>query len=220
MKIEQSYNLLIVGANGGIGLHAVKLALQAGHKVTAVVRNPANLILTHPNLDVVKGDIMLPGSFEQYLENKDAVISVIGAGGGLLDDKPTTLYSQGAANLLQAMNRQDVKRVLFISASALEVSPVIPFFVRLVAKYIIQKLLRHGYDDLRRMEKLVKESEVNWTIMRPPQLTDKPVTGHYRIAINHYLKNCLKISRADVAYFMVNNLTTEAIYKTTVEIAY
>jgi putative NADH-flavin reductase len=220
MKIEQSYSLLIIGANGGVGLQAVELALQAGHKVTAMVRNPAKLTLTHPNLDVVKGDILLPGSFEDYLKDKDAVISAIGVGGGLLDDKPTTLYSQGNANLLQAMTKHGVKRAFFISASALEVSPVIPFFVRLVAKYIIQKLLRHGYDDLRRMEKLVKESEVNWTIMRPPQLTDKPVTGRYRIAINHYLKNCLKISRADVAHFMVNNIMSDTIYKTTVEIAY
>ncbi|HTH81558.1 MAG TPA: SDR family oxidoreductase [Mucilaginibacter sp.] len=220
MKIEQSYNLLIIGANGGVGLQAVQLALQAGHKVTAIVRNPARLTLTHPNLDVVKGDILLPGSFESHLKNKDAVISAIGVSGGLFNDKPTTLYSQGAANLLQVMNRQGVKRVFFISASALEVSPVIPFFVRLIAKYIIQKLLRHMYNNLRLMEKLVKESEMNWTIMRPPQLTDKPVTGRYRIAINHYLKNCLKISRADVAHFMVNNITSEAIYKTTVEIAY
>ncbi|MDB4926826.1 NAD(P)-dependent oxidoreductase [Mucilaginibacter sp.] len=223
MKIEHSptvYNLLIAGATGGTGRQAVELALQAGHRVTALVRNPANLPLIHPNLEVVKGDIMQPATFEKYLVNKDAVISAIGVRGGLFSDRPTTLYSQGNANLLRAMQQQGINRAFFISASALDVSPVIPFFIKLVAKYVIQKLLRHMYDDLRTMESIVKASDINWTIMRPPQLIDKPVTGNYRIAINHFLKNCLKISRADVAHFMINNIANESIYKTTVEIAY
>jgi putative NADH-flavin reductase len=223
MKIEKTtpaLNLLIMGANGGIGKHAVELALKSGHHVTAVLRNPAKLPLTHPNLEIVKGDIMQPETFEKYLENKDAVISAIGASGGLFGDKPTTLYSQGNANLLLAMKKAEVKRAFFISASAIEISPVLPFYVRFVAKYIIQKLLRHMYTDLRLMEKLVKESDINWTIVRPPQLTNKPETGHYRIAINCFLKDCLSISRADVAHFMVNNITDEATYRSTMEIAY
>jgi putative NADH-flavin reductase len=76
------------------------------------------------------------------------------------------------------------------------------------------------YDDLRKMEKLVKKSDSTWTIMRPPQLTDKPVTGNYRFAINNFLKNCLSISRADVAHFIINNIGNEATYKTTIEIGY
>lgn len=223
MKIEQAIrplNILIVGANGGTGKEAVTIALQEGHRVTALLRNPANLSLTHPHLEVVQGDIMQPETFARYLKNKDAVISAIGVKGGLFSDKPTTLYSQGNANLLQAMKKSGVNRVFFISASAIEISPVIPFFVQLVAKYLIQKLLRHMYHDIRLMEKLVKESDVNWTIMRPPQLTNKPATGEYRIAIDHFLKNCLKISRADLAHFMINNVLNEATYKTTIEIAY
>lgn len=223
MKVEQSqavYNLLIIGANGGIGRQSVELALAAGHNVTALVRNPANLAIVHPNLEIVKGDIMQPGTFEKYLENKDAVISAIGVRGGLLSDKPTTLYSQGNANLLQAMQQKGVTRGFFISASAIEISPVIPFFVRLIARYVIQKLLKHMYADLRAMEKLVKASGLDWTIIRPPQLVNKPVTGSYRIAINHFLKNCLKISRADLAHFMINNINNKAIYQSTIEIAY
>jgi putative NADH-flavin reductase len=76
------------------------------------------------------------------------------------------------------------------------------------------------YADLKGMEQLVKESGIDWTIMRPPRLTDKPATGHYRFAINHFLKNCLNISRADVAHFMLNNITNEATYKATIEIGY
>lgn len=214
------YRLLVMGANGGIGKQCVELALQAGHKVTAVLRTPANLTLTHHNLEVIKGDITDSRTFEKYLENKDAVISAIGVSGGFGSDKPTTLYSAGNANLLQAMQRAGIERVFFISASAIEISPVLPFFIRLVAKYIVQKLLRNMYADLRKMEALVKKSNTLWTIMRPPQLSNKPVTGQYRIAINAFLKNCLKISRADVAHFIINNINNPATYNATIEISY
>jgi putative NADH-flavin reductase len=223
MEFQQKspvYRLLVIGANGGIGRQCIEIALKAGHKVTAILRNPANLSLAHHNLDVVRGDIMHPETFEKYLTSTDAVISAIGVKGGLLSDKPTTLYSQGNANLLTTMSKMGVSRVFFISASAIEISPVLPFFIRLVAKYIVQNLLRNMYDDLRKMEKLVKESDSTWTIMRPPQLNDKPVTGNYRFAINNFLKNCLSISRADVAHFIINNISNEATYKTTIEIGY
>src|SRR5258708_34803722 len=220
MKNEQSksaLNILIIGANGGTGKQAVEIALKAGHRVTAVLRNPDNLTITHANLEVVKGDVMYPDTFEKYLENKDAVISALGVKEA---SRPTTLYSEGNRNLLNAMKKMGIRRVFFISASALEISPVLPFYVRFAAKYIVQKLLRHMYADLRLMEKLVKESDTDWTIMRPPRLTNKPVTGQYRFAINSFLKNCLTISRADLAHFMVNNITNEATYKATIEIGY
>jgi putative NADH-flavin reductase len=209
-------NILVVGANGGIGRQTVERALEAGHHVTALVRNPANLTITHAHLEIVTGDILHPDTFEGYLENKDAVISAIG---GKMK-RPTSLYAGGNRNLLNAMRKKGVKRAFFISASAIEISPVQPFYIRLVTKYIVQKLLGHGYADQRIMEKLIKESDTNWAIMRPPRLTDKPVTGHYRFAINRFLENCLSISRADVAHFMINNINNEATYKATIEIAY
>lgn len=76
------------------------------------------------------------------------------------------------------------------------------------------------YYDLLQMEKIVKNSDANWTIIRPPQLTDGPETGNYRIAINEFLKNGLKISRADVAHFIMHHISDPGIYKTTVEIGY
>jgi len=216
MKVEQTLNILVIGANGGIGKEAVKLALEAGHRVTALVRKRANISITHNNLQVVQGDIRQPETFEDYLDGKDAVISAIGEN----MDKPTTLYSEGNDNLLKVMKKKGVTRAFFISASAIEISPVQPFIVRLATKYIVQKLFGYGYADQRIMEKLIKESDINWTIMRPPRLTNKPVSGHYRFAVNSFLKNCLTISRADVAHFMISNILNEAIYKATVEIAY
>ena len=220
METSRVYKLLIVGANGGIGRQCVELALQAGHHVTAILRNPAKLDLLHPNLELIKGDVMHPETFEDYLENIDAVISAIGVSGGFGADKPTTLYSRGNANLLQVMNKKGIKRAFFISASAIEISPVLPFYVRWAEKYIVQKLLKHMYADIRIMEELIKESNADWTIIRPPQLVDKPVTGKYRVAINAFLKNCLKISRADVAHYILNNITSKETYHAVIEIGY
>jgi len=209
-------HILIMGANGGIGKQTVEYALAHGHQVTALLRNPAKLTLTHPRLTIVQGDVRRPESYEQHLENKDAVISALGDG----MNKPTDLYSAGNAILMQAMKKMGTTRAFFISASAIEVSPVQPWYIRLVTKYLVQKLFGHGYADQRIMEKLVKESGINWTIVRPPQLNDKPVTGHYRVAVNGFLKDCLRISRADVAHFMIGNINNPQMYQSTIEIGY
>ena len=219
-SISSHHNLLIIGANGGIGRQCVELALKDGHHVTALLRNPSKLNISHPNLQVMKGDVIQPGTLEQALENQDAVISAIGVSGGFGADKPTVLYSQGNANLLQAMSKKGVNRAFFISASAIEISPVLPFYARWAAKYIVQKLLKNMYADLRTMEQLIKESNSNWTIIRPPRLTDKPVTGNYRSAINVFLKNALSISRADVAHYIINNINNTATYQGVIEIGY
>jgi putative NADH-flavin reductase len=139
---------------------------------------------------------------------------------GGFTDTPTTLYSRGAMNILHEMKQSGIRRAFFISASAVETNPLLPFFVRLASKYIIQKLLANMYADLRLMEKLVKESELDWTIVRPPRLTDSQLTGKYRIAVNRFLKNGLKISRADTAHFMLSNIQSEDMFKSVVEIGY
>jgi len=223
MEMQQNtpiYKLVIVGANGGIGRQCVEHAHQAGHLVTAILRNPAKLAIEHPNLKKVSGDVMQPGAFENNFENQDAVISAIGVAGGFGSDKPTALYSQGNANVLKAMEQKGIKRMFLISASAIEISPVLPFYIRLIEKYVVQKLLKHMYTDLLKMEALIKSSNINWTIIRPPQLTNQAVTGTYRIAINAFLKNCLKISRADVAHFIIYNIANRDTYQATVEIGY
>ena len=212
-------NLIIIGANGGIGRQAVDQALSAGHQVTALVRNPAKLPLTHPNLKIVRADITQPLSFLNLFTGHDMIISAIGVSGGF-SDPPTTLYSQGALNILREMKQSGIRRAFFISASAVETNPLLPFFVRLASKYIIQKLLANMYTDLRLMEKLVKESELDWTIVRPPRLTDSKLTGKYRIAVNRFLKNGLKISRADTAHFMLSHIKSEDTIRSVVEIGY
>ncbi len=212
-------NLLIIGANGGIGRQTVDQALSAGHRVTALVRNPAKLPLTHPCLTIIRADVTQPLSLSKVFSGHDVIISAVGVSGGF-SDPPTSLYSQGAVNTLREMKQSGLKRIFFISASAVETNPLLPFFVRLASKYIIQKLLSNMYADLRLMEKYIKESGLDWTIVRPPRLTDAKLTGNYRIAINRFLKNGLKLSRADTAHFMLSHIQSEDMFRSVVEIGY
>jgi putative NADH-flavin reductase len=209
-------SIVVVGANGGIGRQTVDLALAADYHVTALLRNPANLPLTHPNLQIVKGDVFQPLTFAPYLAGKTAVISALGT----TSKQPTTLYSEGNAILLQEMKKAGVERAFFISASAIVISPLQPLVVRLLTKYVLQKILRNMYADITVMEQLIKAGDACWTIVRPPRLTDKQATGHYRVAIDGHLKNGFAISRADVAHFMINNLDNKDTFNATVEIAY
>jgi putative NADH-flavin reductase len=212
-------NLIIIGANGGIGRQAVDQALSAGHRVTALVRNRSKLSLSHPNLKIVQADVTLPLSLSNVFAGHDVIISAIGVSGGF-SDPPTTLYSQGALNILREMKQSGPARVFFISASAVETNPLLPFFVRLASKYIIQKLLANMYTDLRLMERLIKETELDWTIVRPPRLTDSKLTGNYRMSVNRFLKNGFKISRADTAHFMLSHIQSEDMFRSVVEIGY
>ncbi len=210
------HNILVIGANGGIGRQVVEMALKEGFKVTALLRTPSNLGLRHDNLEIVQGDVMRPETIEPHFAGKDVVISAIGKD----SLKQTTLYSQGVRNVIAAMKNARTQRGFFISASGLEVNPSHSWAVRSLTKYVLQNLLKNMYDDLRRMETLIKVSAVNWTIVRPPRLLNKPSVGKYRVAVDRFLQHCLTISRADVAHYIIHNLKNEFTYRTTVEIAY
>jgi putative NADH-flavin reductase len=207
--------IVVIGANGGIGNKVVELGLAKGFHVTAVVRNRAKLTMTHPDLEVVQCDILKEGGLNSILAGNDAIVSAIGSS----SLKETVLYSKGARNIIAAMQNDHVRRALFISASGLEINPTHSFLIRFATKQILQRILRHMYADLIKMEGIIKKSNTDWTIIRPPRLTDQPVTGKYRETVNRILDNPKTISRANVAHYIVNHLMDARITKATVEIA-
>jgi putative NADH-flavin reductase len=208
--------LLVVGANGGIGLATVRQALAMSYRVIALVRDPSKLPLAHPQLLIVKGDVLQPETYNAYLPGVVAVINAL----GVRHRRPTTLYSQGNAVLLEQMKLAGVSRIFCISASGLEINSTHPFIVRWFTRYLLQRLLRNMYADLRRMEALFKDNPLDWTLVRPPRLTDKAATGHYRVSIHQPLPGCYSIARADVAHFMLNNITAEGLFQKKVEVGY
>ncbi len=94
------------------------------------------------------------------------------------------------------------------------------FFIRMLTKLVLQKILKAVYADMRMMEKIVKKSGLEWTIIRPPMLKNKVMTGNYRIAVRSHIKRPFSIARADLAHFIINHLNDDNIYQSIVEIAY
>lgn len=209
--------LVVFGATGGTGKEVVKQALQQGYSVTAVVREPAAFTMDHPLLTLIRGDVLSLSSFEKYLENTDAVISCLGTGKDL---KATTVYSEGMQNILSAMEKNGVSRLLCISAIALETNENMGVIIRFISTAILQRLLKLVYSDMRTMERLVEKSNMNWTIVRPPMLKDKQLTGKYRTAVGAHLRRPFSISRADLADFLVKNIANAQTFKTKAELAY
>jgi len=205
--------LVAFGSTGGIGAQVVELALAEGHEVTAVARRPSAVTLRHERLKVMQGDVLKADTLQEAITGQEVVVSAIGA----RDLAPTTVYSEGAANIVQAMQAANVHRIFCISASGLEPGPL---WQRLIAKPILWTILRNMYTDLVRMEKLVTASGLDWTILRPPRLTDGPRTGCYQAAVNQHLSHGSVLSRADVADYIVSHLKDETTYCGLVELAY
>jgi putative NADH-flavin reductase len=187
--MKQQLHIVVIGANGGTGKEFTQQALDAGHRVTAIVRTPEKLVMEHPNLKIVKGDVLQASGFENEIENIDVIISAL----GVHSQKPTTIYSQGITNIISAMKNKNIKRIFCISAQAIEISPAIPLWQKIVTKYILQRIFKNTYEDTRLMEQIIKQSNLDFTIMRPPMLKDKPFTGKCRFAINAFLKNPVSI---------------------------
>ncbi|MEO6302861.1 MAG: NAD(P)H-binding protein [Bacteroidia bacterium] len=210
-------NILVFGATGATGFQIAKQLLESGSIVTVVVRNPSTFLLSHKNLIIIKGDVMNSNTFSESIKNQDVIISALGTGTSL---KPTKVYSQGVDNIMIEMKRQDKSRLLCISAGGLEVNPTMNLFMRFLVKNILQRILKHPYADMRIMESEVKSSSLDYTIIRPPRLTNQELTGKYRTEINSNLKKASKIGRADLANGIIKLIDNKQSYKAIIEIAY
>ncbi|MGI5159060.1 NAD(P)-dependent oxidoreductase [Microbispora sp. CA-102843] len=203
--------LLIFGATGGTGAQLLAQALDAGHDVTVVARNPDKIPAHHRDRSViVPGDVLQARTWDAVTGGHDAVLSCLGS----RDRRhPTVIYSQGTANIIGAMRQSGVRRLVCLSSAGLEIPPGTPLPQRLVTKVLIQRLYRHGYADMALMEGIVTASPLDWTIIRPPMLTDRPPTGRYRAAAGHHLPDQKSISRADLAHYMLNHIEDQKTWK-------
>jgi putative NADH-flavin reductase len=208
--------LTVFGANGGTGRHLVDRALAAGHQVTAVVREPASLPVDHERLDVVRADVRDAAVIKAAVDQRDALLSALGP-----RSKGSTICSDGAASVLDAMRDTGVRRVEVVSAAPLagpDANDTLPY--RLVMKPLVSRLFGSGYEDLARMERVIRASGVEWTIFRPPRLTNKPGTGRYRTELDHTLRRGYQISRADLADAMLHFVSAPEALRATIAVAY
>jgi putative NADH-flavin reductase len=204
--------IVIFGASGKTGLLLVEQALENGHQITAYVRNAKSISIKHANLKIVVGNLNETLKLRDVVTDADACISALG-GGSLIHRTPALV--EGIANIVDAMEKGGTKRFVYMSSiGAGESRYLIPQPLRL---FIVNLLLRIPLADHNLNEKRISESKLNWTIARPGGLTDGPVTGDIKFGKDIIVtKNNSKISRANVAAFILKQLNNEALYKTAV----
>jgi putative NADH-flavin reductase len=209
--------LTIFGATGGTGTRLVEQALAAGHQVTAVVRDPARLAIpASPRLRVVTADVMDPAAIVPAIEGADAVLSAMGP----RENGPTTISQDSVRSIIQAMQKSGVRRLLTVSGSVVTDEGEGVFMRYLLKPLVRGTRLRHVCADMRRAEEETRASALDWTIMRPPALTDKPAVGTYRTAIDRNLRHGFTVSRADLAAYMLTLIDDPATVHRHVSIAY
>jgi putative NADH-flavin reductase len=208
----------VFGATGRIGEQVLRQALDAGHKVTAVVRDPARLEVRHPALEVatVPG-LTDPEVLGPALEGSDAAISGVGPRGR----KDGPVASNATRGILGAMQASGVRRLVVVSAVPVGPVPQGESFVnRRILLPLIGVVAREVYVDLAAMEDEIRRSATEWTIVRPPKLVNRPLTGRYRTCVGGNVPRGYSISRADVAHAMLAALDDPATVRQAVGIAY
>jgi putative NADH-flavin reductase len=192
--------LTIFGSTGQTGLQVVSAALAAGHEVTALVRHTASGLQPHSRLRVLHGQALSPPDVGRAIHGCDAVLSALGSREGR---RETFLYSRSASLMLDAMRNSGVRRIIAVSALPLLPAEQKTFVERRIVHPLLDQFFGGSYDDMRRMEVLHAVAGMDWTVLRPPRLTNGRATGSYREALDSRLERARSISRADLAAAMV-----------------
>ena len=204
--------LLVFGATGGTGRQCVDQALAQGHQVTAFVRQSAALTVQHPDLTIIQGDITDQDAVQRAIPGHDVVISALGTRGG-----PAVL-PEGTRNILEAMASHGVRRSLWVSSFGAGDS--LQQMGWLSQTLIVKGLLRQAIQEKNAQEQIILASGGDWIIARPGGLTDGPLTGTYRVTGPGDKVGRPSISRADVADFMLKNLTDTRYARRAVGLTY
>lgn len=202
--------ILIVGATGGTGRQLVASALERGYTVTALARDPLKLQLDHPRLTVLQGDVLDPASVEAAMGGQEAVVSALGHKRYFY---PTRIQSDGTRNILKAMEKHGVQRL--VCETALGIGDSAGRLGLYYTLFTIPVILPFYFWDKARQERIVAGSAVEWVIVRPGLLTNAGKKGSYRHGpgLGSYLWT-VRISRADVADFMLDQLESDAYLRT------
>ena len=202
-------NIVIFGASGATGQHLVSQALKEGHVITTFVRNQAKLTLAHERLKIVQGDVSNYKQVEEAIQNQQAVMSTLGVSVTLKHDPAVV---QGVQYIVKAMEKTGLKRLVYLPTFGVSENRA---ELGLLAHRIMPLILGEEFTDHDLKEAIIRNSKLEYTIVRASRLTNGPVTGKYRhgerVRFNPVLS---PVSRADVAAFMLRQLAdTTYLYK-------
>jgi len=208
--------LLIIGATGGTGKELIKQALEQGHLLTVLARSPDKVKMQHPNLQVVKGDVLDFDRVQTVVTGQDAVLSALGHKRFFIK---TTILSRGTKNIIEAMQNHNVDRFICITSLGINDSRFkLGLYYTL---FVIPFIVFFYFLDKSKQEKLIRNSGLGWTIIRPGQLTYGKRRGVYKYgpSVGSYILT-KRISRADVAHFILSQLNNVAYLHKAVGVTY
>ncbi len=213
-----SNKILVFGATGGTGRLVVQQALEKGFDVTAFVRNPEKLKIKNVNLKIVQGDVLQQNSIDKTMQGHDAVICCIGAPA----TKAGRLRSDGTKNIINSMTKFGVSRFICQTSLGYDDSKIVLDFTSFIFRKVIAPyLLKKTFEDHLLQETFIKQSNLNWTIVRPGTLTNGKSTGNYKQGFEYTDSSLkVKIARADVADYLITTLTNQNFYNKVVGISY
>jgi putative NADH-flavin reductase len=202
--------IIVFGASGNTGKEIVKQALARGHSVTAFVRNPDSLREEY-GLRVLQGDVLNPAEVADAIVGHQAVLSALGA----RTLKKTALLARAIPNILAGMQRHYVTRLIVLGAAGAQrdYGKYQNALTRIIYGVAKRTVLRNPFADQAAQERLLAASEIDYTIVRPSRLMDTPFTGKYRVLPDAMPSGSLRISRADVADFMLIQLTDPRFHR-------
>ena len=209
--------ILLFGATGATGKQVLLQALNQGHTVTAIARDPSKITLNNPGLKIIQGNVLLTLPDGAFI-NQDAVICCLGAPA----NKAATLRSEGTKNIINAMNKANVNRIICQSSLGFDDSiEVLNCTSFLFKKIIVPYILKATFKEHHLQELAIKQSKLNWTIVRPGSLTNGIKTGKYKYGFSYNDSTLkVKISRADVADMMLKQLTMPQYLQKVVGVSY
>lgn len=206
--------IIVFGATGGTGRELVKQALENDYLVTAFVRSPEKMKIENSNLTILKGDVLNYDQVAEAIENQDIVFCNL----GMPASDKSTLRTDGTTNIVKAMKAKNVNR--FICQTSLgfgDSKEVLPWHMKYL---IVPFILKNAFKDHALQEKVIEASDLEWTIVRPGNMTNGEMTGEYKHGFEATEKIKLKISRNDVSHFMLNQIDNNQYLHQKVGVSY
>ncbi len=208
--------IILIGGTGKTGKQIIKQALESGHDVTVLVRNPKKIKIADPKLAVVKGDVLVPETLEQAFSGHDIVISALGHKKFFIK---TSILSRGTQQIIRAMQKNQIRRFICITSLGINDSRFkLGLYYTL---FVIPFIILFYFLDKEKQERIIQQSDLDWTIVRPGQLTNGRKRGHYKHGkgLGSYILTKM-ISRADVAHFILNEMDKNIYVRKVVELTY
>lgn len=207
-------NVIVFGATGGTGTELVKQALSKNYHVTAFVRTPSKMKIADENLSIIKGDVMNYQEVANALVNQEVVFCTL----GMPASDKSTLRRDGTENILKAMEEKGIKRFVCQTSLGFNGSEaLLPWHMKYI---IVPFILKNAFKDHELQEHVIEKSNTDWTIVRPGNMTNGKMTTSYQHGFDSDAKIKLKVSRADVAHFMLDQVDSVAYLQKKAGISY